>query len=87
MTVLQLADLIKKYNIEEHGRSLYYNSNDIGVYGSSYKGMFINFYVRDLVNVFNPIDCECKIQNMIKGFKEKVIKHKINEIEKDFENG
>lgn len=48
------------------------------------RGMFINFYGCALENVFNPIACDCKIKNMIKGFKEKAIKHKINEIEKDF---
>jgi len=44
--------------------------------------MFINFYGCELENVFNPIACDCKIQNMIKNFKEKAINHKINEIEK-----
>lgn len=83
MTVGQLAELIKKYNLEEQGYSLYYHSNSIGCYGASYKGMFINFY-GELENVFNPIACDCKIQNMIKNFKEKAIHHKINEIEKDF---
>ena len=84
MTVGQLADLIKKYDLEERGYSLYYHSNDIGVYGASTRGMFINFYGCALENVFNPIACDCKIKNMIKDFKEKAIKHKINEIEKDF---
>lgn len=87
MTILELADLIKKYGLEERGRTLYYNSNDIGVYGSSYKGVFINFYDCELENNFNHIACDYKIKNRIKVFKEKVIKHKINEIEKDFENG
>lgn len=85
MTVLQLADIIKKYGLEERGNILYYNSNNIGVYGCyTYKGVFINFYDCDLEKVFNPIACDCKIKNMIKFFKEQAIKHKMNEIEKDF---
>jgi hypothetical protein len=87
MTVGQLADLIKKYNLEEQGYSLYYKSNYIGVYGAATRGMFINFCDCRLENVFNPIACDCKIKNMIKDFKEKAIKNKLNEIEKDFENG
>lgn len=55
MTVVQLAELIKKYNLEEQGYSLYYHSNSIGCYGASYKGMFINFDGHSLENVFNPI--------------------------------
>lgn len=85
MTVGQLADLIKKYDLEEKGYSLYHQSNVIGEYGSTSRGMFINFCGCRLENVFNPIACDCKIKNMIKDFKEKAIKHKINEIEKDFE--
>ena len=87
MTIGQLADLIKKYDLEEQGQCLYYKSNNIGLFGASTRGMFINFYGCALKNVFNPIACDCKIKNMIKDFKEKAIKHKINEIEKDFENG
>lgn len=84
MTVGQLADLIKKYNLEEQGYSLYYHSNGIGCYGTSYKGMFINFDGCPLEYVFNPIACDCKIRNMIKSFKENAIKKELNEIEKDF---
>ncbi len=84
MTVGQLADLIKKYDLEEQGYILYYNSNKIGVFGSSMMGLFINFDGCTLENVFNPIACDCKIKNMIKDFKKKAIKHKMNEIEKDF---
>lgn len=87
MTVVQLAELIKKYNLEEQGYSLYYNSNSIGYYGTLYKGMFINFNELELPNIFNPIACDCKIKNMIKDFKEKAIKKKLNDFEKDFENG
>lgn len=84
MTIIELADLIKKYGLEERSNSLYYNSNNIGYYCASTRGMFINFCGRDIENVFNPIACDCKIKNMIKSFKENVIKHKMNEIEKDF---
>lgn len=84
MTVGQLAELIKKHDLEEQGYSLYYHSNSIGCYGTSYKGMFINFDGCSLENVFNPIACDCKIKNMIKSFKEQAINNKLNEIEKDF---
>lgn len=87
MTVIELADLIKKYNLVERGYTLYYNSNDVGSYGSTSRGMFINFNDSTIQSVFNPIACDCKIKNMIIGFKEMAIKNKINEIEKDFENG
>lgn len=87
MKVTELADLIKKYNLEERGDSLYYHSNYIGDFGISTSGMFMTFHEFALENVFNPIACDCKIKNMIKDFKEKAIKSKINEIEKDFENG
>ena len=85
MTVVELAHLITKYNLEEKGYCLYYHhTNYIGDYGTSSRGVFINFHDFAIENVFNPIACDCKIKNMIKGFKEKAIKHKINEIEKDF---
>ena len=84
MTVVQLANLITKYNLEERYYILYYQSNEIGEYGSTSRCMFISFYGCKLKNVFNPIACDCKIKHMIKDFKEKAIKHKINEIEKDF---
>lgn len=88
MTVVELAHLITKYNLEEKGYCLYYHhTNYIGNYGTSSKGVYINFSDFAIENVFNPIACDCKIKNMIKDFKEKAIKHKINEIEKDFENG
>lgn len=88
MTVVELAHLITKYNLEEKGYCLYYHhTNYIGDYGTSSRGVFINFHDFAIENVFNPIACDCKIKNMIKDFKEKAIKHKINEIEKDFENG
>ena len=102
MTVVELAHLITKYNLEEKGYCLYYHhTNYIGDYGTSSRGVFINFHdfaienvfnpiacdCFAIENVFNPIACDCKIKNMIKDFKEKAIKHKINEIEKDFENG
>lgn len=88
MTVVELAHLITKYNLEEKGYCLYYHhTNYIGDYGTSSRGIFINFHDFAIENVFNPIACDCKIKNMIKDFKEKAIKHKINEIEKDFENG
>ena len=86
MTVVELAHLITKYNLEEKGYCLYYHhTNYIGDYGTSSRGVFINFHDFAIENVFNPIACDCKIQNMIKNFKEKAINHKINEIEKDFE--
>lgn len=84
MTVPQLAELITKYNLKEQGDCLYYNSNQIGIYGASYKGLFINFSDCTLQNVFNPIACDCKIKNMIKDFKKSTIKKELNEIEKDF---
>lgn len=87
MTVPQLAELITKYNLEELGDCLYYNSKHIGIYGVSVRGMFIKFSDCTLQNVFNPIACDCKINNMIKSFKENLIKNKIKSIEKDFENG
>ena len=88
MTVVELAHLITKYNLEEKGYCLYYHhTNYIGDYGTSSRGVFINFHDFAIENVFNPIACDCKIKNMIKDFKEKTIKHKINEIEKDFEDG
>lgn len=88
MTVVELAHLITKYNLEEKGYCLYYHhTNYIGDYGTSSRGVFINFHDFAIENVFNPIACDCKIKNMIKDFKEKAIKNKINEIEKDFENG
>lgn len=88
MTVVELAHLITKYNLEEKGYCLYYHhTNYIGDYGTSSRGVFINFHDFAIENVFNPIACDFKIKNMIKDFKEKAIKHKINEIEKDFENG
>jgi hypothetical protein len=87
MTVVQLADLIKKYNLEEKGYNLYYNSNEIGAYGYTFRGMNINFSGLSLENVFNPIACDCKIKNMIKQFKENAIKNKLNDLKKDFENG
>lgn len=87
MKVTELAHLITKYNLEERGYSLYYHSNKIGDYGTSSKGMFMIFCGCTLENVFNPIACDCKIKNMIKDFKEKAIKNKLNDIEKDFENG
>lgn len=85
MTVTQLAELITKYNLEEQGDCLYYNSNQIGFYGVSYKGMFMSFSDCTLLNVFNPIACDCKIKNLIKDFKESTIKKELNEIEKDFQ--
>ena len=89
MTVVQLADLIKKYNLDEQGHILYYNLNKIGVFGfgDSLKGIFIHFNECGLPNIFNPIACDYKIQNMIKQFKENAIKNKLNDFEKDFENG
>jgi hypothetical protein len=88
MTVVELAHLITKYNLEEKGYCLYYHhTNYIGDYGTSTRGVYINFHDFAIENVFNPIACDCKIKNMIKDFKEKAIKSKINEIEKDFENG
>ena len=88
MTVVELAHLITKYNLEEKGYCLYYHhTNYIGDYGTSSRGVFINFHDFAIENVFNTIACDCKIKNMIKDFKEKAIKNKINEIEKDFENG
>ena len=88
MTVVELAHLITKYNLEEKGYCLYYHhTNYIGDYGTSTRGVYINFHYFAIENVFNPIACDCKIKNMIKDFKEKAIKSKINEIEKDFENG
>ena len=87
MTVVELAHLITKYNLEEKGYCLYYHhTNYIGDYGTSSRGVFINFHDFAIENVFNPIPCDCKIKNLIKDFKEKAIKNKINEIEKDFEN-
>lgn len=88
MTVVELAHLITKYNLEEKGYCLYYHhTNYIGDYGTSSRGVFIIFHDFAIENVFNPIACDCKIKNMIKDFKEKAIKNKINEIEKEFENG
>lgn len=87
MTVVQLANLITKYNLVEQGYTLYYNSNEIGCYGASTRGIFINFNEYGLSNVFNPIACDFKIKNMIKHFKENAIKNKLNDLEKDFENG
>lgn len=87
MKVTELANLIKKYNLEERGYSLYYNSNKIGDYGATTRGLFMIFYDFPIANVYNPIACDCKMKNMIKDFKEKAIKYKINEIEQDFENG
>lgn len=87
MTVVQLANLIAKYNIKEDGYCLYYQSNYIGDYGTSTRGMFIKFSDCTLENIFNPIACDCKIKNMIKDFKTDVIKEKLNDLEKDFENG
>lgn len=87
MKVTELANLITKYNLEENGFRLTYQSNEIGLYGATSKGIYINFYGCSLENVFNPIASDCKINNMIKSFKEKAIKNKLNEIEKDFENG
>ena len=84
MTVPQLAELITKYTLKEEGNCLYYRSNEIGAYGSTFRGMYINFCGCTLENVFNPIACDCKIKNMIKDFKEDVITNKLNEIEKDF---
>ena len=84
MTVVELAHLITKYNLEEKGYCLYYHTNYIGDYGTSSRGIFINFHDFAIENVFNPIACDCKIKNMIKSFKEKAINNKLNEIEKDF---
>ena len=87
MKVTELADLIKKYNLEERYSRLYYQSTELGIYGAATGGIFVNFCGCTLVNIFNPIACDCKINNMIKDIKEKAIKNKLNEIEKDFENG
>ena len=87
MKVTELADLIKKYNLEEKRTRLYYQSNEIGMYGTTSSGIYINFVGCALENIHNPIACDCKINNMIKEFKEKAVKNKLNEIEKDFENG
>lgn len=87
MKVTELADLIKKYNLEEKWTRLFYQSHELGLYGTTSMGIYINFLGCSLENVFNPIACDCKINNMIKSFKEKAIKNKLNEIEKDFVNG
>lgn len=71
MTVVELAHLITKYNLEEKGYCLYYHTNYIGDYGTSSRGIFINFHDFAIENVFNPIACDAKIKNMIKDFKKK----------------
>lgn len=87
MKVTELADLIKKYNLEEKWTRLFYQSHELGLYGTTSRGIYINFLGCSLENVFNPIACDCKINNMIKDIKETLIKNKIKSIEKDFENG
>lgn len=84
MKVTELADLIKKYNLVERFTRLYYQSIELGVYGAAPAGIYLNFRGCTLENVFNPIACDCKINNMIKEIKEKSIKNKIKSIEKDF---
>lgn len=84
MKVTELANLITKYNLEEKRTRLFYQSNELGLYGTTSMGIYINFLGCSLENVFNPIACDCKINNMIKSFKEKAIKNKIKSIEEDF---
>ena len=84
MKVTELAELIKKYNLVEKYTRLFYQSNELGIYGTTSMGIYINFLGCALDNVFNPIACDCKINNMIKNIKENAIKNKIKSIEKDF---
>lgn len=84
MKVTELADLIRKYNLVENWTRLYYQSTELGIYGTTSRGIYINFVGCTLENVFNPIACDCKINNMIKDIKEKAIKNKIKSIEEDF---
>ena len=85
MTIVELSNLITKYNLEEHGKFLYYQNYSIGAYGVWQAGAYISF--DSGIDVANPIACDNKIQKMIKEFKEKTIKIKLNELNEDFENG
>ena len=87
MTVVELAHLITKYNLEEKGYdTLYYHDEKIGVFGADKFKYGIWVIIFKLTsNSWNVNEIEEAIKVKIKEVKETEIKNKMEKINKDFE--
>ena len=87
MTVVQLAHLITKYNLEEKGfDTLYYHGKKVGVFGADKFKAGVWVIILKYTNTnWNVNEIEKALIAKIKDVKENEIKSKIEKINKDFE--
>ena len=87
MTVVELANLITKYNLEEKGfDTLYYHGKKVGVFGADkFKDGVWVIILKHTNESWNVNEIEEALIAKIKEVKETEIKNKMEKINKDFE--